>query len=220
MGEAFITRRGGGIPYAVIGVTYPSGSVCTCTSGTLTLKAKDTTGKALFVIPSAGTWTVKAVKGSQSASEAVKITTEGQVKTVELAYDYIIFSNETGLNSVYSDGGGGAAVTVSTDSSGKKILTFPTGGGQYGTMAYIKPSIDLTKYATLKISGYAGGNRRFCVWSQTPNSYNTGIVASVTMSAGSSPRSYTIDVSNLSGNCYLGTEYAVSSTTIYDLRLE
>ena len=78
MGEAFITRRGGGIPYAVIGVTYPSGSVCTCKSGTLTLTAKDTSGKVLFVIPYAGTWTVKAVKGSQSKSTAVKITTEGQ----------------------------------------------------------------------------------------------------------------------------------------------
>ncbi len=219
MGEAFITRRGGGIPYAIIGVTYPEGSVCTCSNGSVTLSAKDTTGKALFVIPTAGTWTVKAVKGSQSASKAVSITAEGQVATAELAYDYIIFSNATGLNPIYSDGGGGAAVTVSTDSNGIKILTFPTGGG-YGAMAYIKPSIDLTKYATLKISGYAGANRRFCVWNQTPNSYNTGIVASVTMSAGSSPRSYTIDVSKLSGNCYLGTEYAVSSTTIYDLRLE
>ena len=218
MGEAFITRRGGGIPYAIIGVTYPEGSVCTCSNGSVTLSAKDTTGKALFVIPTAGTWTVKAVKGSQSASKAVSITAEGQVATAELAYDYIIFSNETGLNSVYSDGGGGAAVTVSTDSNGIKILTFPTGG--YGGMAYIKPSIDLTKYATLKISGYAGANRRFCVWSQTPNSNNTGIVASATMSAGSAPSSYTIDVSILSCNCYLGTEYAVSSTRIYDLRLE
>ncbi len=86
MGEAFITRRGRGIPYAVIGVTYPSGSVCTCKSGTLTLTAKDTSGKALFVIPYAGTWTVKAVKGSQSASKAVSITAEGQVETVELSF--------------------------------------------------------------------------------------------------------------------------------------
>ena len=124
MGEAFITRRGGGIPYAVIGVTYPSGSVCTCTNGTRTITAKDTSGKALFVIPAAGTWTVKAVKGSQSASKAVSITAEGQVATVTLAYDYIIFSNATGLNSVYSDGGGGAPVEIGTDSSGKKILTF------------------------------------------------------------------------------------------------
>ena len=86
MGEAFITRRGGGTPYAVIGVTYPSGSVCTCTNGTLTLTAKGTGGKAIFVIPSAGTWTVKAVKGSDSASKAVSITAEGQAATVTLSY--------------------------------------------------------------------------------------------------------------------------------------
>lgn len=219
-GEVFLMGSGfASKPYAVIGVTYPSGSTCTCTNGSKTLTAKDTSGKAIFVIPSAGTWTVTAVSGSKSTSKAVSITAEGQVETAELAYDYIIFSNETGLNSVYSDGGGGAAVKVSTDSSGIKILNFPSGGG-YNRMAYIKPSIDLTKYSTLKISGYAGANRRFCVWRQTPNSNNTGIVASATMSAGSAPSSYTIDVSNLSGNCYLGTEYAVSDTTIYDLRLE
>ena len=86
MGEAFITRRGGGTPYAVIGVTYPSGSVCTCTNGTLTLTAKGTGGKAIFVIPSAGTWTVKAVKGSDSASKAVSITAEGQAATVTLVF--------------------------------------------------------------------------------------------------------------------------------------
>lgn len=72
--------------YAVISVTYPSGSTCTCTNGSKTLTAKGTTGKALFVIPAAGTWTVKAVKGSQSASKAVSITVEGQVATVTLAY--------------------------------------------------------------------------------------------------------------------------------------
>lgn len=46
MGDAFITRRGGGIKegYALIAVTYPSGSVCTCMNGSKTLKAKDTSG--------------------------------------------------------------------------------------------------------------------------------------------------------------------------------
>lgn len=93
MGEAFITRRGGGTPYAAIGVTYPSGSTCTCTNGSKTLTAKDTTGKALFVIPHAGTWTVKAVKGSQSASKAVSITAEGQYATAELTFARLIFKN-------------------------------------------------------------------------------------------------------------------------------
>ena len=73
-------------PYAVIGVTYPSGSTCTCTNGSKTLTAKDTSGKALFVIPSAGTWTVKAVSGSKSTSKTVSITAEGQVESVTLVY--------------------------------------------------------------------------------------------------------------------------------------
>jgi hypothetical protein len=221
MSNIYVLSGGVGKVYAVIGVTYPSGSTCTCTNGSKTLKAKDTSGKAMFVIPYAGTWTVKAVKGSQSASKAVSITAEGQVATAELAYDYIIFSNETGLNSVYSDGGGGASVRVGTDSSGKKILTFPNGGG-YSNMAYIKPSIDLTKYATLKISGYVEGSqgRYFGVWSRVPQESNPSVVAKVVMSGGTTPSSYTIDISKLSGSYYLGTQYAVSSTRIYDLRLE
>lgn len=80
-------------PYAFIGVTYPTGSTCTCTDGVKTLTAKDTTGKALFVIPHAGTWTVKAVKGSQSASKAVSITAEGQYATAELTFARLIFKN-------------------------------------------------------------------------------------------------------------------------------
>lgn len=223
MGEAFICRRGGGAiaHIAIIGVTYPAGSTCTCTNGSKTFTAKDTSGQWIFYIPSVGTWTVKAVSGSKTASQAVSITAEGQVETVELAYDYVIFSNETGLNSVYSDGGGGASVKVGTDSSGKKILTFPSGGG-YDQMAYLKPPIDLTKYTTIKISGYVVGsnNRYFGVWSKTPYDVNPSVVAKVVMSGGTTPSSYTIDISKLSGSYYLGTQYFVSDTIIYDLRLE
>lgn len=212
---------------ATLNITYPAKSTCVIKNSSGAQVASDTnTGTAAktwtATVGATGTYTITATAtdgSGKTKSTTVSITTNGQVATAELAYDYIIFSNETGLNSVYSDGGGGAAVKVSTDSSGIKILDFPSGGG-YNRMAYIKPSIDLTEYATLKISGYAGAKRRFCVWRQTPNSNNTGIVASATMSAGSAPSSYTIDVSNLSGNCYLGTEYAVSDTTIYDLRLE
>ena len=89
MGNGSITSK----VYAVIGVTYPSGSTCTCTNGSKTLTAKDTSGKAIFVIPSSGTWTVKAVNGSQSASKTVSITAEGQVKTVELVYEFVLYDN-------------------------------------------------------------------------------------------------------------------------------
>lgn len=114
MGEAFITRRGGGIPYAIIGVTYPSGSVCTCTNGTLTLTAKDTSGKALFAIPSAGTWTVTAVSGSKSKSKAVSITTEGQVEIVTLVFETILW--EAGADQNTSITGGFATNNTSYSS--------------------------------------------------------------------------------------------------------
>ena len=127
MGEAFITRRGVGIPYAVIGVTYPSGSTCTCTNGTLTLTAKDTSGKAVFVIPYAGTWTVKAVSGSKSKSKAVSITADGQVEAVTLAYELTIDFNKSvaasestgyGYNTDYK------ALDAYTDLSNYNTLTF------------------------------------------------------------------------------------------------
>ena len=142
MGEAFITRRGGGTPYAAIGVTYPSGSVCTCTNGTLTMTAKDTSGKALFVIPSAGTWTVKAVKGSKSKSKAVSITAEGQIETVELVYQMYIFKSGSGLTAGYSIAGSGGKVSNANISwSGN------SDGG--GISMYIKPAVLLKDYTKL-----------------------------------------------------------------------
>ena len=121
MGEAFITRRGGGTPYAAIGVTYPSGSVCTCTNGTLTLTAKDTSGKAIFVIPSAGTWTVKAVSGSKSTSKTVSITAEGQVETVTLMFETILW--EAGSDQNTSLTGGFAANDTNYVTIGDSTVT-------------------------------------------------------------------------------------------------
>ena len=151
MGEAFITRRGGGIPYAIIGVTYPSGSTCTCTNGTRTLTGKDTSGKALFVIPAAGTWTVKAVKGSNSASKAVKITAEGQVETVKLAYALILFDGTDN-----TDVTGGLKLQVGTYDSAV-VSSAPISGGKitFNKTGYVgvypAKKADITNYSTLRV---------------------------------------------------------------------
>lgn len=76
---------GGGKLYAIIAVTYPEGSTCTCSNGTKTLKARDTSGKALFNV-TVGEWTVSCTDGSETASETVSIAAGGQVKAVELSY--------------------------------------------------------------------------------------------------------------------------------------
>lgn len=76
---------GGGKLFAIIAVTYPEGSVCTCSNGTKTLKAKDTSGEALFNV-TVGKWTVTATQNGESVSSNVVITSDGQIKSVELSF--------------------------------------------------------------------------------------------------------------------------------------
>lgn len=71
---------------ATISVTYPAGSNCTCTDGTTTMTAPDTSGSHTFVVPNAGTWTVSCTDGTDTASKDVAITTDGQSESVTLEY--------------------------------------------------------------------------------------------------------------------------------------
>lgn len=138
-----ITNSSGiGKIYAVIGVTYPTGSTCTCTDGAKTLTAKDTTGRALFVIPSAGTWTVTAVSGDKTASKAVSITTEGQVEVVTLTYELYIFKSGSGLTAGYSVAGSGGNVS-------KNSISWSGSSSDGGISVYIKPAVALNNYTKL-----------------------------------------------------------------------
>lgn len=94
MSDGIIVGCGGGVRlFSVVGVTYPAGSVCTCTKGTKTYKAKNTSGLALFAVPEVGDWIVSCTDGTQSASTTVSITAEGQSATVKLAYNLRLFDN-------------------------------------------------------------------------------------------------------------------------------
>ena len=77
---------------AVIAVAYPEGSVCTCSNGTKTLKARDTSGKALFNV-TVGEWTVSCTDGSRTKSASVSITADGQSESVTLSYSLSIIVN-------------------------------------------------------------------------------------------------------------------------------
>lgn len=104
MSDAFITRRDGGIKdsFALIDATYPAGSVCTCTNGSKTLRAKDTSGSFLFMIPEAGTWTVSCTDGTRTKSKSVVISSKYQEEKITLSYEFVLFSKETGLASGYT----------------------------------------------------------------------------------------------------------------------
>lgn len=152
MSEVFITRRGGGSVklFAVIGVTYPAGSVCTCTKGTKTYKAKDTSGRALFAVPEVGDWTVSCTDGTDTASKTVTITAEGQAKIVELEYKDYLLNGETQTyaftahaQAVNKNAPNGAIGSVASDSNGTTLT-----GSWNGVWATDKV-IDLTEFDSL-----------------------------------------------------------------------
>lgn len=223
--------------YAVIGVTYPSGSTVTCTNGSKTLKAKDTTGKAMFIIPTKGTWTVKAVKGSQSASKAVSITAEGQVETVELSYstDFVIYSEE---KAVWKNGYSLITLDSAKDGSHADVIPPYVGSeSEYKIGARLNKILDLTEYKTLQItcsltgnstqwetavglvpenSTYAANN-----WIDSPGT--EGMNAYFT-SHNFAKKTKMIDISKLSGNYWLKWNWYASDLPskfiIYDMRLK
>lgn len=76
---------GGGSSFAaVIQVTYNSGAVCTCTNGSTTLTAPDTSGSVNFKVKRKGTWTITVELGGRTKTEAVSIITDGQIESLEV----------------------------------------------------------------------------------------------------------------------------------------
>ena len=211
-------------PYAVIGVTYPSGATCTCTNGSKTLTAKDTTGKALFVIPSAGTWTVKAVSGSKSTSKMVSITAEGQAATVTLIYELYIFKSGSGLTAGYSVAGSGGNVSNAN-------ISWSGDSSSGGISMYIKPAVMLKDYTKLCVdfecSYNNGGNygMGFGVGTDAATSSmitNTSWTAKVTSTAQGAIARNTVqcDISALTDSEYIKIVGAYSAGKVYNIWLE
>ena len=165
-------------PYAVIGVTYPSGSTCTCTNGNKTLTAKDTSGKAIFVIPSAGTWTVKAVSGSKSTSKTVSITAEGQVATVTLAYFSATIKVTYPAKSkcvIKNSSGTQVASDTNTGTSAKTWTATVNAKGTYTITATATDGSGKTKSATVSIT--ADGQSETVTLTYELVLFNNGVVS-------------------------------------------
>ena len=218
--------------FAVIGVTYPAGSTCTCTNGSKTLTAKDTSGKALFVIPSAGTWTVTAVKGSQSASKAVSITAEGQVETVTLMLKLYLFTSGEGVVDDWTPLYGGytnAAVT-----SEKMTLN----GGEafyYSSTAAVTSNnaIDLSGYSKLVVdvqTNKAATDNAYAWVGVSATKFTRGSetsTISISNSAAYTKISTTtrheieVDIANINtGYVFVASDGTNINTTVYNIWLE
>jgi hypothetical protein len=138
---------------ATISVNYPSGSTCTCSDGTTTLTAPNTSGSCVFTVPNAGTWTVSCTNGTNTATTEASITSDGQSKSVELTYELYLFNNGDKCTSV--TGGwttkSGESISVSVGSS---AITFTTSSGSgRGAAAYTTNKIDTSKYTKMVVTG-------------------------------------------------------------------
>ena len=74
---------------ATITVNCPAGSTVKCANGGTELQQTATSGTAVFTVGNAGTWTVTATLGDDSASGEVVISASGEQKTITLAYVHI-----------------------------------------------------------------------------------------------------------------------------------
>lgn len=144
-----VGSKSGGDTFAMIVVTYPSGSTCTATNGSKTLVAKDTTGSWVFKIPTPAslpeTWTVSCTDGTDRASTPVTISTEGQSVSVTLAYNLYFIQNGRFASSSYTynlTGGQNVTPTVTENypgTGGSCVRVFPGKNTSSRTNLYFTP---------------------------------------------------------------------------------
>lgn len=209
---------------ATITVTYPSGSTLTCSNGSTTLTATTTTGSYTFTVPSSGTWTIKAVSGSQSASKTVSITSDGQSASVTLSFTLYLYNAGDQYTSTT---GGWAGVKCGTSYANSGAHTINSNNITITLNAYscwglyTKNKVDITNYTKLVVE-YSGTNisasdpkREFQM--EVLNDLTTGewsfknrAASKATTSSGAT--SMTLDISSVSGSKYIAFEYGTSGS--------
>lgn len=143
---------------ATINITYPAGSTCTCSDGTTTLSAPDTSGTWACIVPNAGTWTAAATDGVENTSESVSITTDGQIAAIELSYLLWLYKSGNTYNAVtggwsvseHASLGGSFDGVLTLNADSMLLSTEVFGGSVAYANAFTNNSIDLTGVNTLK----------------------------------------------------------------------
>lgn len=202
---------------ATINVTYPAGSTCTCSDGTTTLTAPNTSGSWTCIVYNAGTWTVTSTSGTETDSKAVTITTDGQSTSVELSYALFLFKPNAPSDIIAGEWEMpvNSTVTAEAELTVKSVNNY--NGGRVWS-ARTKGQIDLTEYSTLQATCKASGgsNTKLEVYS------GSSVVASVAI--GTDLTTVTVDISALSGLHSIGfggvhTAYATITYTATEIKL-
>lgn len=135
---------------ATINITYPAGSTCTCSDGTTTLSAPDTSGTWVCTVPNAGKWTVSSTDGDKSKSADVVITTDGQTESVTLLYITHLFNNGDTCDAITGGWGTDATSSGSASISGQQISI--AANAQKTFSCGTKNKIDVSEYEALSVA--------------------------------------------------------------------
>lgn len=202
---------------ATIDITYPAGSTCTCSDGTTTLSAPDTSGTWACIVPNAGTWTVTSTSGAETDSKAVTITTDGQSTSVELSYALFLFKPNAPSDIIAGEWelAGNSTVTAKAELKVKSVNNY---NRDETISARTKGRIDLTEYSTLQATCKASGgsNTKLEVYSGSSTVASAAIRTSLT--------TVTVDISALSGLHSIGfagrhTAYLSITYTATEIKL-
>ena len=192
------TNVGGGSVFAVIDVTYPQGATCTCSNGTRTLKAKDTSGHFMFTIPQAGEWTVTAEKNGTSKSETVNVT-ESKAYSLEIKFLLVLFDN----GSYAPETGGWSCIN-------NKSLKISANSGPYEAAygnGYSNKAVDLSPFNTLHFEGITtttnNGASTIDARLNVGTTATGGAAATTGGMALVTNASKTLDISGLTGSYYI-----------------
>lgn len=202
---------------ATINITYPAGSTCTCSDGTTTLSAPDTSGTWACIVPNAGTWTVTSTSGAETDSKAVTITTDGQSISVELSYALFLFKPNAPSDIIAGEWEmpANSTVTAEAELTVKSVNNY---NGNRSISARTKGRIDLTEYSTLQATCKASGG------SNTKLEVYSGSSTVASAAIGTSLTTVTVDISALSGLHSIGfggshTAYLTITYTATEIKL-
>lgn len=209
---------------ATISVTYPAGSTCTCVNGSTTLTAVGTTGSYTFTVGNTGTWMVSCTDGTDTASESVSITADGQSKSVTLTYSFYLIKNgvkqvdfvENKYSSTITWGGQSGYALFSGDSA-QVYTTTAIDTAKYSTLhVKVKSNADTGTYNTTTIgvrSTTPTGNSASAAQS-VPNIASKNLTLTANITANES-----LDITSVGGNYHICFLYHLSNRYLYDIWL-
>lgn len=211
---------------ATINITYPANSNCVvANSGGQTVASDTNTGTSAktwtATVNAKGTYTITATAtdgSGKTKSATVSITADGQVKTVTLTYELVLFNNgvvsgyawdSSNFDSSYGDAKVSNGLIYLYGYTWDNNISLQSGWGEIG----ISSAIGLSDYSTLKVRlnkiDSAEGTAKIQVGT-TALGDNTA-TKKVTLTAGTTT---SLDISSITGSKYISL-YAQSNTDTY-----